>query len=191
MADGLLLLHATHTFPQYQCEKVNMITGRGPENTFLLPNCPTCSTFFWHGKTFPSVTPYWIKTNACSRYLHAQSVNPLSEMLLEPVTPPRWQDYGLRFHTDSGRKDESQGHLSCLWVVLSLRGKCVLWHLATSSWIISAFLRGHRIYHRFCPNTLWCHTKQDLWVCSRRAATGSLCRAEKLIINILLRARLC
>lgn len=69
--------------------------------------------------------------------------------------------------------------------------KCVLWHLATSSWIISAFLRGHRIYHRFCPNTLWCHTKQDLWVCSRRAATGSLCRAEKLIINILLRARLC
>lgn len=131
MADGLLLLHATHTFPQYQCEKVNMITGRGPENTFLLPNCPTCSTFFWHGKTFPSVTPYWIKTNACSRYLHAKSVNPLSEMLLEPVTPPRWQDYGLRFHTDSGRKDESQGHLSCLWVVLSLRGtgnvSCDIW----------------------------------------------------------------
>lgn len=69
--------------------------------------------------------------------------------------------------------------------------KCVLWHLATSSWIISAFLRGHRIYHRFCPNTLWCHTKQDLWVCSRRAATGSLCRAEKPVITILQWAILC
>lgn len=36
------------------------------------------------------------------------------KMILAAVTPPQQQDQALGFHIDSMRRDESQGHLSCL-----------------------------------------------------------------------------
>ena len=107
-----------------------MITGRASENKFLLPNCPTWSEFFWHGKTLPSGAPNWMKTKTIELFACTIGQSPF-KMMLAAVTPPQQQDQALRFLTDSVRKDESQGHLSCLWVVLSLRGtgnvSCDIW----------------------------------------------------------------
>ena len=57
--------------------------------------------------------------------------SPFKTMLAAVTPPQQQQDHALRFHTDSVRKDESQGHSSCLWVALSLRGtgnvSCDIW----------------------------------------------------------------
>lgn len=81
-------------------------------------------------KTLPSVSQNWFKkkTNNTQPFIGCQS---LFKMILAAATPPHQPDRAFRFHTESVRKDESQVHLSCIWVVLSLRGtgnvSCDIW----------------------------------------------------------------
>lgn len=104
----------------------------------------------WHDLNSSDMVPIWLPNSIRTNIKNYLLVIPLmpahlvsfqNYCMLGAMTASQQQDHALRFHTDCVRKDESQGHLSCLWVVLSLRGdrKCVLWHLATSSWIISTF----------------------------------------------------
>lgn len=105
------------------------------ENTLLLPCCLTWpELFFWHDKTLLSVSQNWFKKKKISIHSHLflhKGCQSLFKMMLAAVTPPHQPDRALRFHTESVRKDESQAHLSCIWVVLSLRGtgnvSCDIW----------------------------------------------------------------
>lgn len=70
------------------------------------------------------------KTIHSHLFLH-KGCQSLFKMILAAATPPHQPDRAFRFHTESVRKDESQVHLSCIWVVLSLRGtgnvSCDIW----------------------------------------------------------------
>lgn len=82
--------------------------------------------------------------NTCSTHNHScphkWCLSPF-KMMLRAVTSPQRQDNALRFHGDSEKKRWKSETF-----IMALRGsvfagdrKCVLWHLATSSWIISTF----------------------------------------------------
>lgn len=85
-------------------------------------------------KTLPSVSQNWFKKKKKTIHSHLflhKGCQSLFKMILAAATPPHQPDRAFRFHTESVRKDESQVHLSCIWVVLSLRGtgnvSCDIW----------------------------------------------------------------
>lgn len=110
--------------------------------------CHACLTwpelFFWHDKTLLSVSQNWFKKKKKSIHSHLFLHKGCQSL----------------FKNDAGSSDTSTPTRSCFKIsyricekrwksgpfIMYLSGsvfagdrKCVLWHLATSSWIISAF----------------------------------------------------